>query len=42
MRPESAVSVVDTEFCPVGVAVCYDVRFPELIRLMALRGAQVK
>ncbi len=35
------VTVVDTEFCKVGVAICYDMRFPELMRLMALEGAEV-
>lgn len=35
------VTVVDTELCPIGVAICYDMRFPELMRLMALEGAEV-
>lgn len=35
------VTVVETEYCKIGVAICYDMRFPELIRLMALEGAQV-
>ena len=35
------VTVVETEFCKVGVAICYDMRFPELMRLMALEGAEV-
>ncbi|WZL74202.1 carbon-nitrogen hydrolase family protein [Clostridiaceae bacterium 35-E11] len=35
------VTVVDTEYCKIGVAICYDMRFPELMRLMALEGARV-
>lgn len=35
------VTVVETEYCKIGIAICYDMRFPELIRLMALEGAQV-
>ena len=35
------ITVVDTEFCKIGIAICYDVRFPELSRLMALEGAEV-
>jgi len=35
------VTVVETEYCKIGVAICYDMRFPELMRLMALEGAQV-
>lgn len=32
------VTVLDTEFGKIGIAICYDIRFPELSRLMALEG----
>jgi len=41
LTPGSEVTVVDTAFGRVGVSVCYDLRFPELARLMALRGAKI-
>lgn len=30
--------VADTEFGPVGLSVCYDLRFPQLYRLLAKKG----
>ena len=35
------VVVVDTPFAKLGVAVCYDLRFPELFRNMLAQGVEV-
>lgn len=41
LTPGGEVTVFPTEFGPMGLCVCYDFRFPELGRLMALRGARL-
>lgn len=35
------VIVADSPFGKIGMAVCYDLRFPELFRKMALKGAEI-
>ncbi|WP_407423741.1 carbon-nitrogen hydrolase family protein [Methanobrevibacter sp.] len=35
------VTVADTEFGKIGIGICYDVRFPELARLMVREGALI-
>ncbi len=40
-KPGSEVVVVDTELGKLGLAICYDIRFPELFRKMTLMGAQL-
>jgi predicted amidohydrolase len=34
------IVVADAGALPLGLAVCYDLRFPELFRIMAVRGAR--
>jgi deaminated glutathione amidase len=41
IAPGHEVVIADTACGPVGLAVCYDLRFPELFRALALRGARV-
>jgi predicted amidohydrolase len=35
------IALFDTDGWRVGLTICYDVRFPELYRILALRGAQL-
>ena len=35
------VTTFDTEFGRMGLCICFDCRFPELVRLMVLEGARV-
>lgn len=38
--PGNAITVFDTEFGKMGLCVCFDMRFPELGRIMAIEGAK--
>ena len=40
-KPGNRIVVADTDFCKVGLSICYDMRFPEMYRIMALEGAKV-
>lgn len=39
--PGEDITVFDTEYGKMGVLICFDMRFPELVRAMANRGAEL-
>lgn len=41
LTPGNQCTVFDTEFGRMGLCICFDIRFPELARLMALQGARL-
>jgi predicted amidohydrolase len=41
VAPGSKITTVDVEGVRFGLSICYDLRFPELYRALALAGAQV-
>lgn len=41
LAPGNSVTVVDTPYGRLGVAICFDIRFAELFRVMGDQGAQV-
>jgi len=41
VAPGSETVVADIEGVPVGLSICYDLRFPELYRRLAVAGAEV-
>jgi deaminated glutathione amidase len=40
-EPGAEPVVAESEGWPIGLSVCYDVRFPELYRILALQGAEL-
>lgn len=41
LSPGDHMTILDTEYGKIGVAICYDVRFPELFRKMTLEGVRL-
>jgi len=39
--PGDKISVIDTPFGKLGLAICYDLRFPDLFRALRLAGAEI-
>jgi len=40
ITPGDEIVLLDIDGIKVGLAICYDLRFPELFRILALRGAE--
>jgi predicted amidohydrolase len=41
LSPGKELNVFETEFCKVGLLICYDLRFPEASRILVEKGAKV-
>lgn len=41
VAPGNAIVTAETDWLRVGMAICYDIRFGEMFRLMALEGARL-
>ena len=41
VKPGNELTLFDALGMKFGIAICYDIRFPELARLLALEGAQI-
>jgi len=37
----SDINIVETELGKIGMLICYDIRFPEIARKLALKGAEI-
>jgi deaminated glutathione amidase len=40
VTPGDGTAITEIDGIPVGLTICYDLRFPELFRILALKGAQ--
>lgn len=41
LTPGDSFTVAETEFGKIGIGICYDIRFPELARIMVEKGALI-
>jgi predicted amidohydrolase len=38
--PGDSIQAIDTEYGKIGIAICYEIHFPEIARIYALQGAK--
>ncbi|XP_001622809.3 omega-amidase NIT2 isoform X1 [Nematostella vectensis] len=41
LSPGENLTILDTEYCKIGIGICYDMRFPELAQLYAKKGCHL-
>ncbi len=41
LSPGTNITVFETEYAKIGLCICYDIRFPELSKLMVDKGAEI-
>ena len=41
LTPGNTFNVVETDFCKIGMGICYDVRFPQLAQINVEKGAEI-
>lgn len=41
LSPGNEITVFDCKYGKIGVAICYDIRFPDMFKIMALKGAKL-